>query len=637
MATARYVMRFGGSKNEVDLEGVFLQAGGTLGGAAARDDTDFGLTHAERATKTLLTEKHVGLELPLSEKLVASSAALFKEETGADGVEGAPGVGEILLLSDRTQLLGTSSRMGASINGTWAHTGAGYTTAPLSSLFTTTDTSALTADADKENATIGAIAARVAAPFSMLSMKYPNWEAVQAVVGTNQPVIVRVAEDGTETPVSVAFFTPNKQAARLAQVEPLLKAIYDKAWALTESVPYAPSPTLTKSVMRKPYGLNGSPYALAAEANDTPNAMTDETLESALSRAIEGEVQGAHRHAQLLDDLRTPSFQSTLVHGKSVATAISAMCAFLVPYRVDGTPVAAPTGLLMRETESWPIEPLRKIEQAEADLYRVAEGASTGNEAQSFRKAAFGALEVVQAAMNSGGRFSGKTTGLDTINDKTSGLHNSDLVILAGRPAMGKTSLATNIAFNAARRRMDDEKAGIDPEKSPGAGVAFFSLEMSADQLATRILAEQAEISSEKLRSGKLSREEFQRLSFASQELTDLPLYIDDTPALTIGALARAAGCPGDRIVFDGPAKTDEELRAALDLGCWLNADHPRELERLAALGAPGDARVGVRVNPEIGAGSIGFTSTVAKGSKFGVPLRDAPSLRDRFPFLTAS
>ena len=175
------------------------------------------------------------------------------------------------------------------------------------------------------------------------------------------------------------------------------------------------------------------------------------------------------------------------------------------------------------------------------DSYRVAEGATTGSEAQSFRKAAFGALEVVQAAMNSGGRFSGKTTGLDTINDKTSGLHNSDLVILAGRPAMGKTSLATNIAFNAARRLMDDQKAGIEVGKSPGAGVAFFSLEMSADQLATRILAEQAEISSEKLRSGKLSREEFQRLSFASQELTDLPLYIDDTPALTIGALRTRA------------------------------------------------------------------------------------------------
>ena len=88
---------------------------------------------------------------------------------------------------------------------------------------------------------------------------------------------------------------------------------------------------------------------------------------------------------------------------------------------------------------------------------------------------------------------------------------------------------------------MDDQKAGIETEKSPGAGVAFFSLEMSADQLATRILAEQAEISSEKLRSGKLSRDEFQRLSFASQELTDLPLYIDDTLALTIGALRTRA------------------------------------------------------------------------------------------------
>jgi diaminopimelate decarboxylase len=100
-------------------------------------------------------------------------------------------------------------------------------------------------------------------------------------------------------------------------------------------------------------------------------------------------------------------------------------------------------------------------------------------------------------------------------------------------------------------------------------------------------------------------------------------------------ALARAAGCPGERIVFDGPAKTDAELRQALDLGCWLNADHPRELERLAEAGAPGDARVGIRVNPGIGAGSIGFTSTVARGSKFGVPIEDAPALVERFPFVS--
>lgn len=100
-------------------------------------------------------------------------------------------------------------------------------------------------------------------------------------------------------------------------------------------------------------------------------------------------------------------------------------------------------------------------------------------------------------------------------------------------------------------------------------------------------------------------------------------------------ALARAAGCPADRIVFDGPAKTTRELREALELGLWLNADHAGELERLRALGAPGRARIGVRVNPGIGAGTIGFTSTVSRSSKFGVPLERVPDLVARFPFIS--
>ncbi len=183
--------------------------------------------------------------------------------------------------------------------------------------------------------------------------------------------------------------------------------------------------------------------------------------------------------------------------------------------------------------------PKERIEHAEAELYRVAEGATTSSEALSFREASFGALKLVEAALNSGGRFSGKTTGLDSINEKTSGLHNSDLIILAGRPGMGKTSLATNIAFNAAQRLMADRQAGI--ENTPGAAVAFFSLEMSADQLATRILSEQAEISSEALRSGDIDRGKFQKLSFVSQELAELPLYIDDTPGLTIAGLRARA------------------------------------------------------------------------------------------------
>ena len=135
----------------------------------------------------------------------------------------------------------------------------------------------------------------------------------------------------------------------------------------------------------------------------------------------------------------------------------------------------------------------------------------------------------------------GLTTGLDGINTKVGGMHKSDLVILAGRPGMGKTSLATNMAFAAAQRFIRDQEDGIDPSKSAGAPVAFFSLEMSADQLATRILAEQSGISSENLRMGKISQQEFRSLARAAGELSTLPLYIDDTPGLTIAALRARA------------------------------------------------------------------------------------------------
>ena len=185
------------------------------------------------------------------------------------------------------------------------------------------------------------------------------------------------------------------------------------------------------------------------------------------------------------------------------------------------------------------VEPMKQIAEAEAALFKVAEGATGTSEADSFRGATGKALEMIETAINSGGHVSGKTTGFTSINDKCGGLHNSDLIILAGRPGMGKTSLATNIAFNCADRMLRDRRDGID--KSVGAGVAFFSLEMSSDQLATRVLAEQAGIPSEALRMGKISRDDFQQLSYASQRLAELPLFIDDTPALTIAALRTRA------------------------------------------------------------------------------------------------
>ena len=187
------------------------------------------------------------------------------------------------------------------------------------------------------------------------------------------------------------------------------------------------------------------------------------------------------------------------------------------------------------------VEPLDQIEAAEAALYAVAEGAGTQSEAQGFAVATRTALGMIEQALLSGGHVSGTTTGLTSVNEKVGGLHDSDLIILAGRPGMGKTSLATNIAFNAADRLRRDLADGIAADKSIGAATAFFSLEMSADQLATRILAEQSGISSEMLRMGKISRDDFQQLSYASQRLAELPLYIDDTPALSIAALRARA------------------------------------------------------------------------------------------------
>jgi replicative DNA helicase len=174
-------------------------------------------------------------------------------------------------------------------------------------------------------------------------------------------------------------------------------------------------------------------------------------------------------------------------------------------------------------------------------LYKVAEEGGAEGKVKSFAEASRLAVEMAERALNNGGNLSGITTGLDVLNAKIGGLHKSDLIIVAGRPGMGKSSLATNMAVAAAKRLLRDAEDGIEAGKGAGAGVALFSLEMSADQLATRILAEQSGITSENLRMGRISQHEFRDLARAAAELETLPLYIDDTPGLTIAALRTRA------------------------------------------------------------------------------------------------
>ena len=181
------------------------------------------------------------------------------------------------------------------------------------------------------------------------------------------------------------------------------------------------------------------------------------------------------------------------------------------------------------------------IEKTEAALYSLAEKGQFGKGFQQFQGAMKKAIDMAAAAFQRDGHLSGISCGLTDIDEKMGGLQRSDLIILAGRPAMGKTALATNIAYHVAKNYKAEYQPDGSVKVEDGAVVAFFSLEMSSEQLATRIIAEQTAISSEEIRRGKITEDEFQRLVEVSRDLQGLPLYIDDTGGLSIAQLAARA------------------------------------------------------------------------------------------------
>ena len=187
------------------------------------------------------------------------------------------------------------------------------------------------------------------------------------------------------------------------------------------------------------------------------------------------------------------------------------------------------------------IHPKEQIVEAEQKLYELAETGQTGSGFQSFLKAITDAVNMANSAYQREGGLVGPSTGFTDLDKKLGGLHKSDLLILAGRPSMGKTALATNIAFNIAKKN----KKGTLPDGSEGAVdggvVGFYSLEMSAEQLAARVLSEVAEVPSDQIRRGDMTEKEFRRFVEAAKSLEACPLFIDDTPALPISQLAARA------------------------------------------------------------------------------------------------
>jgi replicative DNA helicase len=172
------------------------------------------------------------------------------------------------------------------------------------------------------------------------------------------------------------------------------------------------------------------------------------------------------------------------------------------------------------------------IEDSERLLFDLAEKGSLNTSFIKFDQALNYTIEMASNAYKNEEGIVGVPTGLTALDDRLGGMHNSDLLIIAGRPSMGKTALATNIAFHAAKKLQ---------EKGTKSSIAFFSLEMSSEQLSTRILAEQSRIKSNDIRRGRISEEQFDKFIETSKNISELPLYIDETPAISIAAMSNRA------------------------------------------------------------------------------------------------
>ena len=177
------------------------------------------------------------------------------------------------------------------------------------------------------------------------------------------------------------------------------------------------------------------------------------------------------------------------------------------------------------------------IEKAENELYQLSQTGNTERKYSFFKEALKNAVNIINEAFKRDGKIAGLATGLKDIDKKLGGLHNSDLIIVAGRPSMGKTALGTNIAFNVADKFKELENSEGEKIITEGGKVVFFSLEMSSEQLATRILAEQSKIPGDKMRKAELSKDDFKNIANISSKLENLNLIIDDNPVLTIPSL----------------------------------------------------------------------------------------------------
>ena len=391
----KYFFRFSVKRTEADLESVFLAKGGSLGGAAARAETDFALSCSKGAKAELVTEGLVqGFELEIPEALLGK---IDKEVVAKIEAQLPSTAGDRIFLTDRARLNMTASRVGASINGTLVGTLSGQASIKLQDLFEeSVPLQRILNESTVEGATASEGAAKlealsemleglpvapqvtVRAPFENVPVRYSNWGSHQAVMGVYEPSVYKRSydKDGKPIgephgPVPIVFVNNPAKDAEIKAVEPLLQGIYNASWKMCTDLTFDPAANLTKSVMRVPSGFNGSGYALAAAVNDTPPSFPDATMEAIFARCVAAEcdadlhLEGKSEYEDIAEALKAPDPEATLKYAGVLASAMSTFSAYTMPYRVDGTPVVEPTGIKMVQSESWRAEAIRSIVHAD--------------------------------------------------------------------------------------------------------------------------------------------------------------------------------------------------------------------------------------------------------------------------------
>ena len=272
--------------------------------------------------------------------------------------------------------------------------------------------------------------------------------------------------------------------------------------------------------------LHGEIFSLISRAIALNKVADPVILKEPLEALKIDDISGFAYAVQLASE--ATSVSNVLDYARTIYDLFMRRCLILVGEEITETAYNVSLGLSAPQ----------QIEKAEQKLYSLAEIGKTNTGFDHFTTALHKAMEMANAAQKRSSALAGLATHLKSLDGRMGGLQNSDLIILAGRPGMGKTSLATNIAFNIANAfRPAHDKDGVQE----GGRVGFFSLEMSSEQLATRILSEQAELPSSKIRRGELKNKEFDRLVQTMARLQELPLFIDQTGGISVGQLMARA------------------------------------------------------------------------------------------------